>query len=140
MDTIEKFYSDAKRIIKYDRANNAGAYDGFRASKQIGKHFISLYKDLGDLPYSIADYWEKTYIEQSTSTAEEPTEKNIIWLAAIIALLEGDFFQNASDLEKKALSHDDWKELCSLVNYEAEDLPLELLTSLMSVFTEKKVL
>ncbi len=140
MDIIEKFYADVKRITKYDRANNAGSYDGIRASKQISKHFTSLYKDLGELPFYISDYWEKTYIAPSVDPNNEPSEKNIIWLAAIIALFEGDFFENASEAEKNALSKDDWKEICTLVNCEADDMPLEILTSLMSVFTEKKVL
>jgi hypothetical protein len=43
------------------------------------------------------------------------------------------------DLEEtKALSDNDWKELCSLTNYEAEDLPLDLLNDLMSIFLEKQ--
>ncbi len=140
MDIIEKFYADVKRILKHDRADNAGNYDGIRASKSIAKHFVSLYKDLGELPFCIADYWEQTYILTAKATQDEPSEKNVTWLAAALALLEGNFSQNASDQEKEAFSTDDWKELCKLVNYEAEDLPLGLLTSLMSTFTEKKVL
>ncbi len=140
MDIIEKFYADVKRIIKYDRSNNVGQYDGLRASKAVSKHFNSLYRDLGELPFSISDYWEQTYIIQSQNHNEEPTERNITWLAAAIALLEGNFFQDASDLEKNVFTVNDWKELCSLVNCEAHDLPLDLLTSLMAVFTEKKVL
>ncbi len=140
MDIIEKFYADVKRIVKHDRANNAGNYDGQRASKEVSKHFISLYRDLGELPCAIADYWEQTYIALSEKPTEEPSEKNITWLAASLALLEGNFFELASDQEKEAFTKDDWKELCEMVNYEAEDLPLDMLTSLMSVFTEKKVI
>ncbi len=140
MNTIEKFYADAKRIIKHDRANNVAGYDGTRASQSVSKHFISLYRDLGELPYSIAKYWEEKYIKTAVNINEEPSEKNITWLASLIALLEGDFYQNASESEKEALSKEDWEELCMLVNSEAGDIPLDLLTSLMAVFTEKKVL
>ncbi len=140
MNSIEKFYTDVNRIVKHDRANNAGNYDGKRACKAVSKLFISLNKDLGELPTYIADYWENTYINASQSIQEEPSVKSTTWLAAALALLEGNFFSSASDQEKTAFSIDDWKELCKIVNYEAEDLPLDLLTSLMSVFTEKKVL
>ncbi len=140
MDIIEKFYADVRRIIKIDRANNAGNYDGLRASKAVGKRFVSLYKDLGELPLAIVSYWENTYIVSSANPNDEPSEKNITWLAASIALLDGEFFQSASDAEKMIFSQDDWKELCDIVNYEAENLPLDMLTALMSVFTEKKAL
>ncbi len=140
MDNIEKFYSDVKRIVKLDRAHNAGTYDGIRASKAVAKHFVSQYRDLGELPFCIADYWEQTYIQNTQKKDDEPSDVNVTWLAAAMALLDGEFLQNASDQEKNAFSNKDWKELCNLVNYEAEDLPLDLLTSLMSVFTEKKVL
>ncbi len=140
MDIIEKFYADIDRIKKHDRLDNGGDYDPTRTCKTICKHFAQLNKDLSPLPESIADYWFETYIIKSTNIKAEPTEKNITWLGATLCLLEGDFFHQANDTEKEALSFDDWKEICTLVNCEAEDLPIEVLSSLMSVFTEKKVL
>ncbi len=140
MDIIEKFYADVKRILKQDRLNNGGNYESLRASKAVAKHFSSCNKDIAPLANSIAEYWLETYIVNSATKEVEPSEKNITWLGAVLCLLEGDFFTNANDEEKNILSTNDWKELCSLVNYEAQDLPLDVLSSLMSVFTEKKVL
>ena len=139
MDVIEKFYADVRRIIKFDRANNA-SYDGIRASKAAGNLFVNQNKDIGELANSIVDYWQNTYILNSPNLQSEPTENSITWLAAAYALLDGDFENSASDEEKAIFSQADWKELCELVNYEAQDLPLDLLTSLMSSFTNHNAL
>ena len=45
MNDIQKFQADIKRIIKHDRADNGGVYDGVRASKTIAELFISSNKD-----------------------------------------------------------------------------------------------
>lgn len=139
MDIIEKFYADIKRTVKYDRANNAN-YDGIRASKEVSKLFVNQNRDIQELAQSIADYWVNSYIISSATPNTEPSEKNITWIGAAFALLDGDFENSASDEEKSIFTKKDWKELCSLVNYEAEDLPLDLLTSLMSSFTEHNAL
>ncbi len=139
MDIIEKFYADVRRIIKFDRANNAN-YDGIRASKAVGALFVNQNRDITELANSIVDYWQNTYILNSSNSQTEPSENSITWIAAAYALLDGDFENSASDEEKAIFTQDDWKELCSLVNYEAQDLPLDLLTSLMSSFTEHNAL
>ncbi len=139
MDTIEKFYADIKRTIKYDRANNAN-YDGIRASKEVAKLFVNQNRDIQELAQSIADYWLNNYILVSEDSNGEPSENAITWIGAVFALLEGDFENSASEEEKTIFSQKDWKELCSLVNYEAQDLPLDLLTSLMASFTEHNAL
>jgi hypothetical protein len=61
-----------------------------------------------------------------------PSDISIDKIGAMQSLLELDLE------ETKALSDNDWKELCSLTNYEAEDLPLDLLNDLMSIFLEKQ--
>lgn len=140
MDTIQKFYADVQRIIKHDRSDNGGNYDGLRASKTVAKHFIALQRGLGELPCSIADYWEQTYILPSLKQDAEPTVANITWLAAALSLLDESFAENATAEEKAAFSKKDWKELCDLVNCEAGELPIDLLTSLMAIFTEQKAI
>lgn len=139
MDNIQKFYTDIQRIIKHDRADNGGAYDGLRASKSVSKYFIALQRDVGNLPHSIAEYWEQTYILPSSKLDSEPTMPHITWLAAALLLLNDSFKEKANSDEKTVFSKKDWEELCNLVNYEAGELPLEVLTSLMSIFTEHKV-
>ena len=38
----------------------------------------------------------------------------------------------------ECFTQEDWKQLCQLTNYEAEDLPLELLSSLMKNFVDNQ--
>ena len=50
------------------------------------------------------------------------------------SFLDGSLEPNM-DLPKK-----DWKVIMDFINYEAESLPIEILTDLMSVIVSKKVL
>ena len=90
------------------------------------------------MPRSIADYWFNTYIAERQGSEQQPSAQNIEWLAAAAELLNGNL--GAQDEDCDIFSMRDWKELRTLVDYEAEDLPISVLTYLMSVFTERKVL
>ena len=46
-------------------------------------------------------------------------------------------FLEDSDEFQNLLTQNDWQELGDLVNYEAEDLPVDVLQSLMRVLVEK---
>ena len=46
-------------------------------------------------------------------------------------------FLEDSDEFQSVLTQKDWQELRDLVNYEAEDLPVDVLQSLMRVLVEK---
>ena len=46
-------------------------------------------------------------------------------------------FLEDSDEFQNLLTQKDWQELGDLVNYEAEDLPVDILQSLMRVLVEK---
>ena len=84
-----------------------------------------------DLARSVFEYWENEYVFSSQNQKEEPSEENSQKLAAMLAFLEdSDEFQNL-------LIQKDWQELRDLVNYEAEDLPVDVLQSLMRVLVEK---
>lgn len=138
MNSFQKFCADIKRIVKHERSDNGGVYDGIRASKSAAEYFIQNQKGLGDLPRSIADYWFNTYIAERQGSEQQPSAQNIEWLAAAAELLNGNL--GAQDEDCDIFSMRDWKELRTLVDYEAEDLPISVLTYLMSVFTERKVL
>lgn len=131
MTDIQKFYADVQRIQKHDRADNGGQYDGLRTCKAIDKLFVSQFRNLGDLPQSFADYWDSKYIQNSTNLNQEPTPDHVDWLASALCLLDGT---DSVDIQ---FSKEDWKELCKMVTYEAEDLPLDLLESLMTIFLSK---
>ncbi|MBE6350279.1 MAG: hypothetical protein E7062_05970 [Spirochaetaceae bacterium] len=134
MNDIEKFRADIRRVIKYDRADNNGSYDGIRAAKKITDLFCRYNNSLGDLPKSIADYWLETYIEKSPEVENEPTDKNIDWLSTVLEFFDGD------STNSNIISKEDWKVIKDFVNCEAEELPLDVLSSMMGFFVERHIL
>lgn len=134
MDDIQKFYSDVEKIKKHYRANNGGNYDGAAVCNEICDFFARNNSSLGGLGNAFAGYWMDTYINNSTNLHEEPSAENVDRLAAMQSLLDG------STDYTECLSDSDWHELCSLTNYEAEDLPIEVLNDLMAIFVDKRAL
>lgn len=131
MTDIGKFLSDIQRIKKHDRQNNGGNPDYNRIFRDLNSLFLRSTSCPADLARSVFEYWENEYIFNSKNQKEEPSEENSQKLAAMLAFLEdSDEFQNL-------LTQKDWQELGDLVNYEAEDLPVDVLQSLMRVLVEK---
>lgn len=131
MTDIGKFLSDIQRIKKHDRQNNGGNPDYNRIFRDLNSLFLRSTSCPADLARSVFEYWENEYIFNSQNQKEEPSEENSQRLAAMLAFLEdSDEFQNL-------LTQNDWQELGDLVNYEAEDLPVDVLQSLMRVLVEK---
>lgn len=134
MTDTQQFVSEAKKIIKHERADNGGRYDGKRACEKIVRMMESRNPALGDLPHSVGDFWLNTYILPSAEMMNEPTDSHLEKLSAFNAFLSGE------DDEADCLSGDDWKNLQELVNYEAEDLPLDVLEKMMGIIVDKGVL
>ena len=131
MTDIGKFLSDIQRINKHDRQNHSGNPDYNRIFRDLNSLFLRSTSCPADLARSVFEYWENEYIFNSQNQKEEPSEENSQKLAAMLAFLEdSDEFQNL-------LTQKDWQELGDLVNYEAEDLPVDVLQSLMRVLVEK---
>ena len=131
MTDIGKFLSDIQRIKKHDRQNNGGNPDYNRIFRDLNNLFLRSTSCPAHLARSVFEYWENEYIFNSQNQKEEPSEENSQRLAAMLAFLEdSDEFQNL-------LIQKDWQELGDLVNYEAEDLPVDVLQSLMRVLVEK---
>lgn len=133
MTNTDKFLADIKRIIKRNRSSGI-TYDGVECSRQVAQLFCSYYKDLGDLPNSISEYWLNTYIVTSGEISEEPSREHQDWLADVLELLAGE------EGEFKSITQKDWVSLRDLINYEAEELPVEVLSSLMGVLLERGAL
>ena len=74
------------------------------------------------------------YILPSQELNEEPTEKNTAIIVAMQALMDNEV--SLTD----ALSQEDWKELCSLTNYESEEMDMDKLNDLMIIFVDKNAL
>lgn len=134
MTETERFLADAKKIIKHERADNGGRYDGIRACRNLGALLERYNRTLGALPRSVAGYWQDTYIAPSADAANEPSEENLQRLAAFHAFLSGD------EAWLDALSDGDLRNLQELVNDEAADLPLDALEAMMAVIMAKGAL
>lgn len=132
MTDIEKFRSDIQRIVKRERADNGGRYNAHHACEQASKLLENEVRDLGELPGALAYYWMTTYIDTSAAPDIEPTPEHVDKLGAILAFLEG------STEDGDLLSQDDWMEIGRLTGYEAEDLPIDILTSLMTILVDRK--
>ncbi|MCI6187909.1 MAG: hypothetical protein MR739_12205 [Spirochaetia bacterium] len=131
MTDIGKFLSNIQRIKKHDRQNNSGNPDYNRIFRELNSLFLRSTSCPADLARSVFEYWENEYIFNSQNQKEEPSEENSQKLAAMLAFLED------SDEFQSVLTQKDWQELGDLVNYEAEDLPVDILQSLMRVLVEK---
>ena len=131
MTDIGKFLSNIQRIKKHDRQNNGGNPDYNRIFRDLNSLFLRSTSCPADLARSVFEYWENEYIFNSQNQKEEPSEENSQKLAAMLAFLED------SDEFQSVLTQKDWQELRDLVNYEAEDLPVDILQSLMRVLVEK---
>lgn len=134
MTDIDKFLADCKRHIKRYREESGTGYDGLIASEKIAELFASWRKDLGDVPKSLAEYWVTEYIASSSELQDEPTREHLDWLACLLEFLEGE---NSSF---ECFSKKDWETIRDCINYEAEVLPVDILTTLMSILLEKQVL
>lgn len=132
MTDIEKFRSDIRRIAKRVRAENGGRYDASRACRQAAELFENSARIPGELPRSIAGYWLTAYIDNSGTPGDEPTDEHIDKLGALMSFLDG------STEDGDLLSDDDWQEIGRLTGYEAEDLPIDILSGLMTILVDRK--
>lgn|GEM_PF-340135 len=128
MDSIQKFHSDLEKIKKYNRTSG-GRYDGEKACREAAELLVRENPSVRELAMAVSDYWLNAYILSSADIQNEPSDIHMEKLEAMQALLQGDD-------QTDALEAEDWKELCSIVNAEAEELPMDLLNDLMSVFLD----
>ncbi|MBQ7159112.1 MAG: hypothetical protein IJS09_06800 [Treponema sp.] len=134
MTDTQQFLSEAKKIIKHERADNGGRYDGKRACDKLVRLLENRNQTLGNLPGSVGDFWLNTYILPSADAVNEPTDAHLEKLSAFNSFLAGEVE------ETDCLTADDWKNLQELVNYEAEDMPLDLLEKMMGIIVDKGIL
>lgn len=133
MDNIQKFFSDIEKIKKHNRDAN-GHLDLVKSSNQIADLFQNNNRGFCDLPNSLTDYWKKRYVDfDINSGASEFSSITIEKIGAMQAFLDND-----SDTD--CLDQEDWRQIADAVNYEAEDMPMDLLSSMMSILVEKKAL
>ena len=131
MTDINKFLSDVEKIQKHDRQNNGGKSNYDRVKGDLRRLFERYAAAVGELADSVFEYWENEYIYRSADLAWEPNEDNRNLLAAYLAFLEN------SDEYQELISDNDWNELGRLVNFEAEDLDVDVLQDLMKILVSK---
>ena len=131
MTDISKFLSDIQKSLKHDRQNNSGKSDYNRVKNDLRRLFERNAAAVGELADSVFEYWENEYIYRSTDINAEPTEENQNRLAAYLAFLEN------SDEFQDYVSDADWQEFGRLVNFEAEDLDVDVLQDLMKILVSK---
>lgn len=132
MTAIEKFLSDIKRILKYDRANNGGHYDAKRACTEIARLFERNNPNLGSLASSISQYWLNTYILTSENLENEPTEENVAKIKALQS-----FVDNIDDEDLNILTKDDFENLKNFIDEAEEEIDLDTLQNMMGILLEK---
>lgn len=131
MTDINKFISDMQKSLKHDRQNNSGKSDYNRVKNDLQRLFERNAYAVGELADSVFEYWENEYIFRSADIASEPTEENQNRLAAYLAFLEN------SDELQDLISDNDWNEFGRLVNFEAEELDVDILQDLMKILVSK---
>lgn len=131
MTEIGKFSSDVQKLLKHERQNNSGNLSYQKIEKQLRKLFENATTCPGELPGSVFEYWQNTYIYTSADLGEDPSAEHIQKLSAFLAFLD------TSDEDEELITDEDWEELNQLVNYEADELPIETLTGLMQILVSK---
>ena len=131
MTDINKFLSDVEKTLKHTRQNNGGKADYDRVKGDLRRLFERNAAAVGELADSVFEYWENEYIYRSADLTWEPSEENQNRLAAYLAFLEN------SDEYQELISDDDWNEFGRLVNFEAEDLDVDVLQDLMRILVSK---
>lgn len=132
MTALEKFLADIKRIIKHDRADNGGHYDGKRACTQIASLFERNNPNLGPLASSISQYWLNTYIFSSEDILNEPSEENVARLSAFQS-----FVDNADGDDLDILTADDFENLKNFIDDAQEEIDLDTLQNMMGILLSK---
>ena len=129
--TLSKMNYDVEKIKKHARNNKPG----FSGYNDIRDELRNLFERATScpmgLPGSIYEYWENTYVFNNADLTYEPSDENTGKLAAMLAFL------NNSDEDQDLITDEDWQEIGHLVNYEAEDLPVNILQELMMVLVSK---
>ena len=123
MNKSEKFSADLKRIKK---ANRSGAAFNLNAAlADIERLFTGQNAQCSALASSLFDWWKNEWA-RGPELEDSALEK----LAAV-----NSFLNEEEDTD--ALDQDDWKRIKDEVGYEAENLPLDLLSQMMKTIVSK---
>jgi hypothetical protein len=127
MTDIDKFLSDADRLVA--RASATGKTDTQKLAGELTRLFLIWARDFGELGTNLSSYWIGEYTE-SLST-EEGRKRAVEWFGSILALLS-DCFTKDMDFSDR-----DWEEIRDCISDEAENLDMDLITSIMTIIVDR---
>lgn len=123
MNKSEKFSADLRRIKKANRSDSYFNLNG--AISDMERLFSSQNSQAGGLASSLFDWWKNEWA-RGPELEDFALEK----LCALNA-----FLNQEEDVD--ALDQDDWRRVKDEVGYEAENLPLDLLSDMMRTIVSK---
>lgn len=127
MTDIDKFYSDADRIVA--RASAPGSTAQAKLAGELSRHFLVWARDYGDIGADLASYWNERYGADLAS--DEARKAAVEWFASLLSLLAGQFSASMD------FPDEDWEEIRNVISAEADGLDIDLLTSIMTVIVER---
>lgn len=127
MKDIDKFFSDADRLIARWRAEGTG--NTTRLAASLKGHFDSYSRGAAVIAEPLSSYWKDTYTD-SLSTAEGQKDA-VSWLGSLNSLLAGEFDETMDFPER------DWAEIRDTINAEAESMDMDLLSDIMMIIVDR---
>ncbi len=121
MNSLEKFYSDAQKLVKKNPV-----FD-MELTNLFCKAILSCNKQAVCIAEGLSEYWLRTYAN-SVQNGEEAVE----WFYKAGALINAEF-EDDMDFENC-----DWEEINLIVSSEAGEMDMELLNSIMSILVSRK--
>lgn len=128
MTDLDKFYSDADKIISRSYSVQQ-PQETKKLAQELVRHFLIWSRDYQELSGSLAEYFTRKY--ESSLATEAGRKAAVEWFASLLALFTGTF-ENSMDFPD-----DDWIEIRETINAEAEELDIDLLSSLLTVIVER---
>ena len=127
MTDLDKFYSDADRIVA--RACGAGTFSAGKLAGELSRHFLVWTRDFGNIATDLASWWNEHYVE--TLETDEGRKAAVDWFGSLLALLSGSFTPEMD------FTNRDWEEIRDIISAEAENIDIDLLTSIMTIIVER---
>lgn len=128
MTNLDKFYSDADRLMA--RASVPGALQAAQKyGQELSRLFLVWARDYGNLASDLANYWTVTY--SRTLDTPEGRKAGAEWFGSLLSLLGGSFSSEMNFPDR------DWEEIRETINAEAENLDMDLLTSILTVIVDR---
>lgn len=123
MNSLEKFYSDGLKLIKSCDSEKFAV----ELAELFNKAIYSFDKHISGLAKNLADYKLANLLSGEIDKTE-----CVEWFYKLFSLFAGSFDKNMD------FSEEDWNEIKLTISAEAEELDMDFLNEIMTVFVERK--